>query len=110
MAPQASQQQKSIPRFSLKNVKREGEVSSTAVRRLPRMQWSSSSKTGPITSEFDKEITFKRINDVKTNNGGKAKRSDQCEVDMQLQTTAGPVHVQQVQCMIIDGVADEFLF
>ncbi|TDH66140.1 uncharacterized protein CCR75_005761 [Bremia lactucae] len=34
---------------------------------------------------------------------------EHCEVDVQLLAAAGPVHVQQVQCMSIDGDADESL-
>ncbi|EGZ22769.1 hypothetical protein PHYSODRAFT_495714 [Phytophthora sojae] len=47
--------------------------------------------------------------EVEVADGRLVPRTEMCEVDVQLLTAAGPVNLRRLQCVVIDGDADEFL-
>ncbi|KAK1931481.1 hypothetical protein P3T76_013237 [Phytophthora citrophthora] len=63
-------------------------------------------------AKLDAALVVKRLAvpmEVEVADGRVVHCNEQCEVDVQLLTAAGPVNLRRVQCLVIEGDADEFL-
>ncbi|KAK1930425.1 Retrotransposon-derived protein PEG10 [Phytophthora citrophthora] len=63
-------------------------------------------------AKLDAALVVKRLvvpMEVEVADGRVVHCNEQCEVDVQLLTAAGPVHLRRVQCLVIEGNADESL-
>ncbi|KAE8980839.1 hypothetical protein PR001_g24179 [Phytophthora rubi] len=84
------------------------------IKELKISKVYNADQTVTATATIDPFLTFKPntskiADDVEVADGRPVKCTEQCNIDVQLLTAAGPVRLRRVACVVVDGDADEVL-